>query len=257
MITFREIRKSLAPRWLTDGDGELVGYSLDIIKDAFADRVFRGLLARFPQQDAAGSPGPSDALLAMGRDRRVVRGIDETDTSYAARLKDWLTDRRRAGNAFVLLKQLAGYTASFAGLSFKTVDNRGNWFMRDSSGVETSKLNTGVWNWDADASKWARFWAIIYPSTLWAAEDTWGNGTWGETTGTWGCTATPEQANTLRAIVADWKPGGTNGNIILAFDVSSFNDISPEPDGNWGKWYKYVAGTAVASRLSTARYFGA
>lgn len=257
MITFRTIRKSLAPRWLTEGAGELVGYSLDIIKDAFAERARLGLLVRFPQQDANGTPGPNDALVAMGRDRRVVRGINETDTVYAARLKDWLIDRRRTGNPFVLMKQLSAYCASTPGLSFATVDVRGNWYMRDSSGVETSSLDTGNWNWDGDTASWARFWVIIYPSTLWTAESTWGSGAWGDTTGTWGCTATPEQATTLRSIIADWKPGGTNGNIILAFDVASFDETTPEPDGTWGKWYEYSAGTAVASRLSTARYFGA
>lgn len=257
MITFRTIRKSLAPRWLTEGAGELVGYALDVIKDAFIERTRLGLLSRFPQQDAVGTPGANDALIAMGRDRRVVRGIDETDTVYASRLKDWLTDRRRTGNPFALMKQLAAYTSTTAGLSFATVDVRGNWYLRDSAGVESSILNTGVWDWDGDSSRWSRFWVIIYPSALWAIEGTWGSGSWGDTTGTWGSTATPEHATTLRSIVADWKPGGTNGNIILALDPASFDTSAPEPDGLWGKWYKYSGGTAVASRLSTARYFGA
>jgi hypothetical protein len=59
----------------------------------------------------------------------------------------------------------------------------------------------------------------------------------------------------LQSIVADWKPAGTRCvNIILAFDPASFNPASPEPDGNWGKWTKKVAGVAVPSRLATARY---
>lgn len=256
MKTFRTIRKSLAPRWLTEGAGELVGYSLDLLKDAFAERARLGLLVRFPQQDAIGTPGPNDALTAMGRDRRVVRGIGETDTTYAARLSQWLVDRRRAGNPYVLMKQLAAYLGS-TGASFRTVDVRGNWYSRSATGVETASLNTGNWNWDGATARWSRFWVIIYPGAVWAAESTWGTGLWGDTTGTCGSTATPDHATTLRAIVDDWKPGGTRGNIVLALDAASFSPTAPEPDGAWGKWYKYSAGTAVPSRLSTGRYFGA
>jgi hypothetical protein len=253
VITFRTIRRFLAPRWLTEGDGELVGYSLDLIKDAFLERCRLGMLVRFPQQDANGTPGPTDALDAMGRDRRMVRGIEETDTAYALRMKDWLTDRRRAGNPFCLMKQLAAYCDGNGdkGCSFRTVDNSGNWYSRSSAGVETSSLDTGNWDWDAEAAtNWGRFWVIIYPGTRWTLTgQDWGDASnpWGGALATWGSsTITDEQSRTLRALIADWKPGGTQCHtIILAFDPASFDPSAPEPNGTWHYW---------GNRLTTALY---
>lgn len=256
--TFRTIRKLLGPRWLTEGEGELVGYSLDLVKDAFLERARLGMLAGFPENGPNGETAPPDALVLMGQDRRVARGIFESDVEYAVRLKNWLVDRRSCGNAFTLLRKLHEYTGTTHGVSFRTVDVRGNWYSRAADGTESASLNTGDWDWDGDTARWSRFWVIIYAGSLWAAEDTWGSGgTWGDdATGTLGCTVTPQQASGLRSLVSEWKPAGTRGEIILAFDPASFDPSAPEPDGSWGKLYKYSGGTAVPSRLATARYSG-
>lgn len=254
--TFRTIRRSLAPRWLTDDEGGKVGYALDLIKDAFAQRAYLGLLARLPQNDPLGvTTAPLDALTAMGRDRRVIRGLFDTDAQFALRLRNWLTDRRTAGAPFTLLKQLHAYTGTQNGVSFRLVDNSGNWYSRSSAGVETASLATGNWNWDGDTAAWSRFWVIIFTGTLWTAGTTWGSSTWGATDRMWGSTMTAEQVRTLQAIVNDWKPGFAQcTNIVLAFDAASFSVSAPEPDGTWGKQYKYSGGVAVPSRLATARY---
>ncbi len=262
-FNFRELRRYLLPRQFTDGEGGLVGYALDLMRDVLMERVRLGHLVRFPQQDANGTPGPTDALNALGRDRGVVRGIGEDDTTYAARLTQWLVDSRTRGTAFTMMKQLAAYCdyAGLEGCSFRTVDNRGNWFSRAADGTETSSLDTGNWDWDGDTDKWARFWVVIYPGTRWDEEQyTWGDpsdSVWGTdpTTDTLGTTATQEHVATMRSIVADWKPAGTRcENIIVALDDSSFDPTAPEPDGTWGKRYEYDAGVAVPTRLSTARY---
>jgi hypothetical protein len=192
----------------------------------------------------------------MGRDRRVTRGIFDTDATYAAKLLTWLDDRKTCGNPFTLMRQLHAYVGTSNGVSFRTVDNSGNWYSRSAAGVETSAIKQANWNWDGSASKWSRFWVIVYPGTLWVAESAWGTGVYGDTSGVLGASTTPEQANTLRAIVEDWKPAGTRGQIVLSF-AASFDPAAPEPDGTWGADYKYSAGTAVATRLATGRYFGA
>jgi len=254
---FRTTRKKIAPRWLTEGDGELVGYSLDLIKDAFVERVRLGLLARFPQQDATGTPGAPDALAAMGRDRRVVKGLSETDASYARRLLAWLDDRKTAGNPFALMQKLAEYTG--AGPAFRTVDMHGNWYERAADGTRSFLLKQENWDWDntVTSERWARFWVIIYPNGLWTSEDDYADPIdWNEEGHTWGTTATSEEVETVRALVADWKPAGTRCvNIIIALDPASFDPTAPEPDGLWGHWSKVVAGVRVPARLSTARYW--
>lgn len=259
LSTFRALRKRLTPAWLHTGDGELVGYSLDLIKDAFVTRAFLALLYGYPQNGPNGETAPADALAKMGLDRRVIRGISETDAAYALRLRQYLTDRRTCGNPFTLMKVLAAYVGT--GSSFRTVDVRGNWYSRSAAGVETSSLDTGNWNWDGITSRWARFWVVIYPPAgLWdESTNDWGDAglDYKDIGLAWGSTMHPTQASTIRFLVKDWKPAGTRCvEIIVAFNGSTFDPTAPEPDGTYGRWSKTVDGVRVASRLSTARYLG-
>jgi hypothetical protein len=256
--TFRTASKFLGPPWLVNDGAEstLVQYSLDVMLDAFLERMRLGLHARLP--DTADLV--TGALELLGRDRRTIRGIDETDPTFAGRLKNWLVDARRRGNPFAMMQKLSEYIG--AGSSFRTVDARGNWFSRSATGVETYTLNTGNWNWDSavpSSPQWSRFWVIIYPGTRWTiTPEEWGMGsTWGTIGNSWGTTMNESEVAAVRQIVTEWKPAGTTCvDVILAFDPASFSPAAPEPDGTWGKWYKYVLGVAVPSRLQTARYLG-
>lgn len=266
--SFRQIRRFLAPRWLTEGDGGLVGYSLDLVKDAFVERARLGHLARFPQQGPDGTAGPTDAIAAIGRDRRAVRGLNESLEAYALRLIKWLDDRRAAGNAFALMQKLSEYTGD--GCVFKTVDAQGNWYVRAADGTRTYYLKKANWEWDdhptdipTGKKRWSRFWVIIHPPvSLWTTAPDYGDGTdWGTTGKTWGTSATPEQIATVRAIIADWKPAhGKCVNIIVAFDPASFDpnaavDASGMPNSLWEHWSINVGGVQVPARLATARYW--
>lgn len=254
---FRSIRRAIAVRWLTDDEGELVGYALGLLEDAFIMRLRLGLLARFPVT------APDDALAALGRDRRVIRGISETRASYVERLIRWLDDRKRQGNPFALMQKLAEYTGPLC--SFRTVDVRGNWYSRAANGTESVVFDSGTWVWDEvgpSSSRWSRFWVIIYPNGLWTQGPlTWGDPdtqAWGEAGpgATWGSTALADHVASIRYIVNDWKNGGTRCvNIILAFDPASFDPAAPEPDGLWEHWSKTVDGVRVPARLATARYW--
>lgn len=262
----------MGPRWLVadEGEAELVGYSLDLMKDGFVERTRQGLMARLPQNDPTGeTTAPPDALAAMGRDRRVIRGLNESDASYARRLVAWLDDRKTAGNPYALMKKLSEYTGE--GPFFRTVDNRGNWYERAANGTQAVLLNQGNWDWDGDTGRWSRFWVIVFPQGLWTegpigpVDGKWGNPNaphWGDPGTTWGTTATPEEVQTVRAIVADWKPAGTRcANIIIAFDPLQFDPTNPSysggrfPDGLWGRWGKTVDGVRVPARLESARYW--
>lgn len=266
---FRLIRRLIAPRWLTDGDGGLVGYSLDMVKDAFVERLRQGLMARLPQNDPTGTTtAPDDALTAMGRDRRVIRGIGETAPSFANRLKKWLDDRPTQGNPFTLMKKLSEYTGP--GPSFRTVDAQGNWYSRDVDGTETYVFKQANWNWDDRPTnddgdlRWSRFWVIIYPNGLWEDSPEWADPSapvWGECPGTYGTTATLEEVTTIRSLVAEWKPAGTRCvNVIIALDPASFDPASAVndpgmPAGLWEHWSRNVGGVQVPARLDTARYW--
>lgn len=255
----RYLRKHLAPeRFTSVGESLLVGASLDVMKDGYISILRRSLLARFPETT------PADGLAQMGRDRRVVRGLNEDASSYAQRLIRWLDDRQTAGNPFALMKKLAEYTGPLC--SFRTVDARGNWYSRAADGSTSYRLKAANWDWDGltVGQRWARFWVIIYPNGLWSEGPGWGDPDapdWGEDGTTWGSTATPEQVATIRFIIRDWMTDGTRCvNIILAFDPSSFDPDAAlhapgMPDGLWEHWSKIVDGVQVPARLSTARYW--
>lgn len=256
---FRYLRKFLGPeRFTSDGESLLIGASLDVVKDGYFEVWRQSLLARFPET------APPDGLAQMGRDRRVIRGINESSESYAQRLLRWLDDRQTAGNAFALMQKLAEYTGPLC--SFRTVDARGNWYSRSADGTLSLHLKEANWDWDGlpVGKRWARFWVIIYPNGLWTEGPGWGDDdapTWGDAGTTWGSTATPEQVATIRFLIRDWKPDGTRCvNVIVAFDPTSFDPTAAlhapgMPDGLWGSWSKNVDGVQVPARLSSARYW--
>jgi hypothetical protein len=256
MTRFRRIHRALAPRWLTLGEGDAVGMSIGIVVDAAAQRAYEGTLARFPQHC------PDECLPLIGRDRLIVRGIDEAAEGYAERLVGWLDAHRGRGNPYALAEQLRAYCQ--ADVRVRTVDARGNWYTIDRDGSRSFVLNTGSWLWDGTpaAPEWARFWVIIYPTAAgepwsegpdWGDVDLWG-GAWGTPGYTWGSTATPGQVAAVRAIVSQWKPAGTRcEHIIIAFDDASFDPAAPEPDGTWDR--QSIGDPSVARRLATARYW--
>ena len=257
LTRFRRAYTKLLPWWLTAEDGAKVNYSLGLLMDAYLTRLLQGLRARWP------SHAMPSALPFLGRDRRIVRGINESAESYAARLLRWLDDHRIRGNPYALMEQLRAYCQ--ADVRIRTVDMRGNWYTIERDGTKSVSLQQGNWDWDgADASRWSRFWVIIYPTSdglPWEARPVgWDDGDWwGDPSLTLGTTATANQASTVKSIVRDWQPDGTRCEwIIIAFDDTSFapDDSSPPlPDGTWGKWGKLVSGNYEESRDETARYW--
>jgi hypothetical protein len=246
----------LAPSWLTSGAGEKVLASLMLVADDFSARAKLGLLARFPQY------APDDALPALGRDRRILRGIGEPAAAYAERLTRALDDLPTRGNPFALLRQLRAYLQ--ADCVVRTVDRRGNWFTIDANGVESTVMDAANWDWDGGAgSSWSRFWVIIYPeggTNPWAPAGSigdptlYGNGDVGNAGYTVGTTATRDQVAAVRAIIRDWKPAGTVCEwIIIAFDAATFTPAgATDPNGEWGSWGN---STGSPIRLSSARYW--
>lgn len=270
MIRFRQVFYRLLPSWLgggaprgsggTEADDERVSYTLSFMSDAWMQRLLEGLRARFPGKAAA------DALPYLGRDRKIVRGINEPADAWAERQLRWLNDHKVRGVPWALLDQLASYLQS-PGVVLSFVDVRGNWFTRNADGTRSYQLDTGTWDWDgiAPAPQWSRFWILIYPTAdgrPWAAySETIGDATLyggaiGAGSGTLGCTATPDQVATVRAIIKDWKGTGRCEWVIVAFDPASFDAASPGPDGTWGLWGKDDgSGGRTPTRLRTARYW--
>lgn len=256
--TFFEVFQKLVPPWLSADDGGKVLASLALMKDDFVARAKLGLLARFP----AFAPD-DDALASMGRNRKILRGINEPAAAYAARLVRSLDDLQRCGNPFAMLEQLQAYLQ--APCVVRTVDRRGNWYSIAADGTKTSSIGTGNWTWDTIPSTpfFGRFWVVIYPAggtKPWAPSGKigdahlWGTGKIGVAGATIGTTATSDQVASVRSIVRDWKPAGTTCEwIIIAFDAATFSPAgSTDPAGGWAHWSD---GAGHPVRLASARYW--
>lgn len=228
MSQFRDTYSKLVPKWLSEGDGGKVLYSLHTMLDASRERMRQGLYAKLP------SYAPEDALACLSRDRKIIRGLDESAESFAPRLIRFLSDHRVRGNPYALMDQIYAYLQTDDTV-IRTVDRRGNWYTRAASGARTASLDSGAWDWDGTSvSQWARFWVIIYTSRWeiqWAAP-------YAGTT-----TATNGEIQGLRTIIKDWKPGGTRCEWI----ISSHDSEAFEPSSCGLGWLRFDGTTKYVS----------
>ena len=255
--TLRGFLRKITPRFLSGYFGTRVLHTLGLVNDALTERVLLGIAARFPDR------APDDAALgAIGRDRRIIRGFDESATSYAERLKVWLTDWRRAGHAYAVMNQIAGYLSPHS-VQIRIVTNTGVWYTRASDGTESrTATSPNNWDWDGDTTvSWSRFWVIIYPpvdGSLWGEERT-DAGTYGDGHSIGFSTDVQKAANTIRRIIQEWKPAHSQCEwILISFDWDEYDptDAPAIPDGEWGPWHdKTTSAPASPSRDSGTRYW--
>lgn len=244
-VTYRNAPSLMGlPRWMQQFVSTRVLYTSGLILDALTSLAHTAVSIRFP------STAQPDALPYLGRDRNLDRGPNESDTSFVARLEEAFDTWATAGHPRELLGAVLAFLSPDAPI-VRTVTDFSIW---DTvvSGSWSRLYESSNWNWDG-LSEWWRAWVIIYQPSF-DANRNWGVGTWGDRSGTWGCTATATQVQALRNLVAKWKP--TNivvKNVLLSFDSSlfdptkSFGDASLPP-GNWGRPYKSSGGNAVPTR---------
>ncbi len=251
MTTWGEVSRAALPWWLRTGEGGAIKFTIDRMLGAMSQRLYDGLLARFP------SYAPDDALPYLCRDRRVTRGINEPRASIVARLLRFLDDLRVIGSPFALHAELRAYLQ--ADVMIRTVDRRGNFFTTAVGGAQSVALNTLVWDWDGGAlSAWSRFWVIIYPAdgVPWAASVGNVSGATWPAGGTIGTTATLDQVATVRQLVQEWSPAGTRCEwIIIAFDADTFGPTDPTAAGTYRNWGVADGADYVVARNTTARYW--
>lgn len=259
LITFRDRLAQASPRWLRGWWGSRLLYAIGVLFDAMLDWASYAVHVRYPSWCAIHMP---DALAVHGRDRGIRRGFAETAASYAVRLSMWWPTRKQKGSLYALMDQLAGYMTGYD-VVIRCVNGNGAWFTRNADGTrEYHRASPTNWNWDnLNSTGFSRYWVIIYPPTnLWISEGKWGSsGKWGDG-GRWGSTISADQADTLRAIIAEWNPPhACCWTLILALATSSFDPTTAlsdpgVPGGTWGKWHSNLVSFDLPARLGTARY---
>ncbi len=260
-MSFRDSIKRVRTATFLGAIGEKMDFAVHLVLDGLRDLVEWGVKARFPEK------APEDALSIIGRDRRILRGYAEPSASYRARLLRWLDDWHIAGSPFSIMDQIAGYISPsrFQQRVVYTSAPSGGaalWYSRAALGGKSYVVtNPTNFDWDGLTAGWYRFWVVLYSDLgPWTTGDIWGTvSVWGDTSGTWGLSASNDEVYSLRQIVNDWKPAHAVGiNIIVSFDAAKLlpgaAPGAPMPDGTWGKQYKNSAGTVVPSRDTALRY---
>jgi hypothetical protein len=245
MITFRRIFESLAPGWLTSGDGGKVLYSVGVMLDATLERMRQALHARFPEYTET-----EESLPYLGRDRLVLRGRNEGAAAYARRLVEWRypLGHRVRGNAYGMLRQVRAYLDE--SVKQFTVDRRGNYYVIDADGTETHEFDTGLYAGgdDLPVTDWARFWLGVEAVNTWTAPTTfigdpelWGGAIADDSEYVIGVEGmTQADVYSLRVIARDWKMAGSKAEyVFIVFDPAFTENISNYiqlPSTSWFTW---------------------
>ncbi len=282
-VTLRDRVKTFSPSWMQDGVDERKLYCFGLAEDGIVDKMSQGGLARFPTR------AQPDANDVTGRDRLILRGLTESDASYAARLQRAFETWQHAGSARASLGQVLGYllsvtptvrivSSSFNQNTYPLLRVSSSWDSypagRDPSSEPVHLYVTaggGNWDWDrfspvAGSYGWWETWPILFAVAPndWAHPAAWAIGDGGLTIGTLpgsiGLDVSSNVMASIRTIFAQFGRAGTwKRYIIVSFDATLFDPGHTaaggiNPDGHFGRWSKIVAGARVPSRFANARY---
>lgn len=187
LLTYRDTIRKLCPPWLQNGLAEQIMYSLAIQVDVFGDALAAGVKARFPGLYSF------ESLPLLGRERRIRRGLVETDETYAPRLTRWLLDHRRRGGPYALLAQLFAYYAPNT-FPITLLYESGRRYSMDVDGVVVR--DDIVWSPDASTTLWARWWLFF-------------------DTDFFGTAPTDDQIADLKIVSREWNAAHCLGFVVL------------------------------------------
>lgn len=177
---FRDTLWLLCPPWLQHGYAQAVLYAVSVQLDAGADALNAGVKIRFP-----GVYTP-ESLGMIGAERRIRRGLSESDANYAQRLVRWLEDHKRRGGPYAMLDQMYWHYAPDTfpiTISYPS----GAVFSMDAAGEVTWNISATP-NFDA----WSQIVILYFTDTL-----------------------DPSDAEDIRTIPREWLAAHVIGELVL------------------------------------------
>lgn len=244
------------PVWMTRPNGWRFLLSMVIWADIGLQILFESLYLRYP------GVGTATALPYLGRSRMMMRGMSDTDQSFAARLVLWLDRWRTAGSQIALARAVQEYCT---GLPRVKVVNRAGVMTDLAAGGASSTVSTVTWNWDSlsnpeRAGFWSEVWIVVYtpPWPISGVIDTTNAANVGLGIGT----KSPRvDVDALKVIIDTWKSAHTFVRaLIFSYDATWFDPAVPAkmPDGTWGEWSygkiaRTVSGRGTAELANTIR----
>jgi hypothetical protein len=206
-FAFRDAIRTGSPRWLRSGRIGKAMYSFGLMMDLLGDAVAYGVRARFPGQYT------NETLDMTGRERGIRRGLYESATDYAERLRHWHDAHLFRGGPYAMLEQLYEH---FRPNNFQIdlVYMSGLRFVLDTSGNVTR--DHFAWNPPPPPTKWARWWLFYHWPIAPMTDGLWGDpgAPWG-CGGVWGAGFSAEVVDEFRLVPTDWNAAHCLGHVVL------------------------------------------
>lgn len=210
--TLRDMIRRVSPPWLQGANGYRLMYSFGFVMDAILDSGYAAIRLKLP--------GLYDysTLGLIGQERKLRRGLVETDQGYALRLRTWWDAARYRGSPYGLIRQLEAYLDPGAGI--QVIYRSGRRFSLTASGQIVIDDLVG-WNPDS-TEQWATY-SIILQTDIFH-------------------TLPPAQLaralNDLKALVVDLNAAHCHGEVrIMASDSELWAALPPPPgDPDTSTW---------------------
>ena len=150
---WRRMVLRVVPPWLRRLSAARLLQSIASLYDWMTDRLTAAAGLRFPNADT------EDALPALGRDRRIIRGPLETPAAYAARLRAWLVAHQTRGGGHALLRQLFAFHGGGSHVIELLYANGVRYTLSADGEISRDHLS---WLEEpgAELDRWARVWVV-------------------------------------------------------------------------------------------------
>lgn len=206
---FADLVWRVGPPWLQRSWARKILAAIGSPLDELARLMSLGVRARFPRWDM-----PGDALILVGRERRIRRGPTEPSSTYAPRLVRWWDDHRGRGGAYALLSQLRAYWTGTHDGVLAVVSHRG--VRHEMTG---DVIERDVISWGADGTAdWAQVWVMIHADADPGAP-----------------LSATEEASYL-AVPLDWSAAHVlRTHVVILWGEGRLWDYPP-PSGDWDAW---------------------
>lgn len=204
--SFADLVWRIGPPWLQRATSRKILSAIGAPLDTIARAMSRGVRARFPQWDVP------DALILLGRERRIRRGPAEGAGVFAPRLIGWLDDHRGRGGAHALVRQLRAFWAGTDVGDIEVVSYRG---VRHSQADGDTSITRDVISWGADGTgDWCQFWAFLHVDA----------------------DPSPVDDATYLAVPTDWTAAHVlREHVVILWGHGRLWDYPP-PSGDWDAW---------------------
>jgi hypothetical protein len=238
-LTFRDKLRQVVPPWLRRGTAGDLLFAIGVHIDALADGLVDGVKSRFPGVYSM------DSLPYLGRERRIPRGPNESNVTYADRITRWLTDHQTRGGPYAMLAQLFAYWQPNP-FAIELVYISGRRFSLDTDGVVTR--DDISWNGESNPAHWAQWWLFYHWPNVVPDDGLWGDaGDYGDG-GVWGSGLTPAEVRDVRLVPTVWNAAHPFGTIFLLHDPDVF--LWDYPVRTWDSGWTYAADGVGPARIN-------